>query len=232
MTEPIVTVAVDAMGGDHAPAAVVEGVTAALAADPQLVVLLVGPEDVVIPHASERCRPVVATEVIDMGEHPARAVRAMRDSSIVVGSRLVQEAFALLSTQTPGFIGNAEGRDIVWGVADVIVTDGFTGNVALKTIEGLASMLFTEMKRALTATVARRLAAVVVGPVVRELRSQIDPDAYGGAPLLGVSGVCIIGHGRSNARAVRNGIGVAVRAARGGLTARITDGLQRQAADA
>lgn len=333
MTEPIVTVAVDAMGGDHAPAAVVEGVTAALAADPQLVVLLVGPEDVVIPHASERCRPVVATEVIDMGEHPARAVRAKRDSSIVVasrlvkdgsadaffsagstgacmaaatlvmgritgvirpalatvipsstnpcvlldvganadvkpemlvqfaamgrayasvvlgvaepstallnigeeptkGSQLVQEAFALLSTQTPGFIGNVEGRDIVWGVADVIVTDGFTGNVALKAIEGLASMLFTEMKRALTATVARRLAAVVVGPVVRELRSQIDPDAYGGAPLLGVSGVCIIGHGRSNARAVRNGIGVAVRAARGGLTARITDGLQRQAADA
>lgn len=333
MTEPIVTVAVDAMGGDHAPAVVVEGVAAALAADPQLIVLLVGPEDVVAPHASERCRPVVATEVIDMGEHPASAVRAKRDSSIVVGSRLLkdgsadaffsagstgacmaaatlvmgritgvirpalatvipsskkpcvlldvganadvkpemlvqfaamgrayasvvlgvgepstallnigeeptkgsqlaQEAFALLSAQTPGFIGNVEGRDIVRGVADVIVTDGFTGNVALKTLEGLAAMLFAEMKSALTATFVRRLAAMVVGPAVRELKSQIDPDAYGGAPLLGVNGVCIIGHGGSNARAVRNGIGVAVRAARGGLTARISDGLQQQAADA
>lgn len=319
--EPV-TIVVDAMGGDYAPQVVTAGVAQALSDDPSLHVLLVGPAEVVEPARGDRCTPVVATEVIAMDEHPASAVRSKKDSSIVVGCRLVkegkaqgffsagstgacmaaatlvmgripgvsrpaiatiipgaarpvvlldvganadvkpemlvqfaqmgsayaqtvlgvaspsvallnigeeptkgsqlaQEAYPLLSQHLPSFIGNVEGRDVAPGAADVIVTDGFTGNVVLKTLEGLAGVLFGQIKEALTSSFPNKLAAAVVGPSLRELKGRLDPEAYGGAPLLGVAGVCIIGHGGSRERAIRNGVAVAARAARGGLTERI-----------
>lgn len=153
--------------------------------------------------------PVPRVALLNIGEEPTK------------GSVLAQETHALMAEQVPGFIGNVEGRDVIAGVADVIVTDGFTGNVALKLLEGTSKVLLGQIKDAMTATPVRKAAAAVLAPSMRALKAQLDPDTYGGAPLLGVDGVCIIGHGSSNQTAVANAIGVAARAVRGDLTGRV-----------
>lgn len=334
MSEVSATVAVDLMGGDRAPDVVVAGVDAALAADPGLHVLLVGPEDALAAAAHlERCSPVIAAEAIAMDEHPANAVRTKKDSSIVVGARLVregrvdgffsagntgacmaaatlvvgrlrgvqrpalaavipagdhptvildvganadvkpemllqfahmgaayaritlgvasprvgllnigeeptkgsalaQEAYVLLTQGLPGFVGNVEGRDVTSGAVDVIVTDGFTGNVTLKVLEGLSRHLLSEVKAALTSTPINKLAAAVVQPSLVALKERLDPDVYGGAPLLGVNGVCMIGHGSSSARAIASGVATTATAVRGGLTTAIAAAITEQDTDA
>lgn len=321
---PSVTVAVDAMGGDRAPEAILDGIPAALAADPALSVLLVGPADVVEPFAAanDRVTAVPAAEVIGMDEHPANAVRAKKDSSIVVGCRLVregraqaffsagntgacmaastlvigrirgvsrpaiatvlpardrrvvlldsganadckpenllqfahmgaayarvvlgvtepsvgllsigeepskgstlvQETHPLLAEGVRGFAGNVEGMDVPRGKVDVVVTDGFTGNVVLKLMEGLSSVLLGEVKDAMTSSTVRKLAAAVLRPALTSLRASLDPEAEGGAPLLGIDGVSIIGHGRSGPRAVAAALRVAAMAVRGDLVGRV-----------
>lgn len=323
-TRPV-TVVVDAVGGDHAPGAILDGVSAALAAHRDVHIVLTGPADVIEPFAraaGERVQAVPTTEIIEMGEHPANAVRSKKDSSIVVGARLVkekradaffsagstgaamaaatlgvgrikgvsrpaiatvlptvgvpcvmldvganadckpenllqfaemgeayatvvlgagkprvallnigeeptkgsqlaQDTYVLLEEHMPSFIGNIEGRDVLTGAADVIVTDGFTGNVALKLLEGTSNVLLGQVKAAMTSSTMRTLAAAVLRPAMVDLKAQLDPDSYGGAPLLGVDGVCIIGHGSSSPVAVKNAIAVAIRAVEGDLTARI-----------
>ena len=131
------------------------------------------------------------------------------------GSELAQEAYRLMKEKLPGFCGNAEGTDILNGRFDVIITDGFTGNVALKTIEGTASMLFDQLRTVLTASTVRKLAASVIMPGLKDLKKSLSADEVGGAPLLGLKGSCIIGHGSSNAKAIANGIAVTARCARG-----------------
>lgn len=147
--------------------------------------------------------------LLNIGEEPTK------------GSQLALEAHTLISEAVPGFIGNVEGRDVLSGAADVIVTDGFTGNVALKLLEGTSRVLLGQVRDALTSSPVNKVAAAVVAPSLKRLKDRLDPDNYGGAPLLGVNGVCIIGHGSSGATAVTNAIHVAAHAARGGLTARI-----------
>lgn len=149
--------------------------------------------------------------LLNIGEEPTK------------GSQLAQEAHALMAERVDGFVGNLEGHDVLTGAVDVIVTDGFTGNVALKLLEGTSSVILGQVKDALTSSVVNKAAAAVVAPSLRRVKDRLDPDAYGGAPLLGVAGVCIIGHGASNERAVANGIKVASQAVRGRLTARITE---------
>ena len=320
-----VTVAVDAVGGDHAPKEVLAGVAAALAKDNGLRVLLTGPANVVEPFAAshgDRVTAVPCTETIAMYEHPATAVRTKRDSSIVVGARLVKEgkadaffsagstgaamaaatlvmgrikgverpaiatvlptagppcvlldaganadckpenlvqfaqmgaayatvvlgvvgprvallnigeeatkgsqlaqaAHSLMAERVPHFIGNVEGCDVLAGVSDVIVTDGFTGNVVLKVLEGTSKILLGQVKDAITSTPINVAASSVLKPALNRLRSRLDPDTYGGAPLLGVAGVCIIGHGSSRSTAISSAIGMAAQAGRGGLTEQI-----------
>jgi glycerol-3-phosphate acyltransferase PlsX len=126
-----------------------------------------------------------------------------------------------MALHVPGFDGNVEGRDVLAGVADVIVTDGFTGNVALKLLEGTSKVLLGQVRDAMTSSAVNKVAAAVLAPSVRRLKARLDPDTYGGAPLLGVNGVCIIGHGSSGATAVTNAIAVAARAVRGDLTQRV-----------
>ncbi len=318
--------AVDAMGGDKAPGPILDGVAAALAADPLLTVVLTGSAEVIHPFAAthERVETVATTEVIAMDEHPANAVRSKKDSSIVVGARLVKEgavdgffsagntgamtaagtlvtgrikgvsrpaiatviptgaarrtilldaganadvkpeylvqfahmgaAYAtavlgvaspsvgllsigeeatkgnqltveahelLAAAPVPGFVGNVEGRDIPLGVVDVVVTDGFTGNVALKLMEGMGTAIFAALRETLTADVISKLAAGALKPRLSALRDRLDPDATGGAPLLGVAGVILIGHGSSGELAVRNALRVGSAAVRGGLVERI-----------
>lgn len=308
MTEPV-TLAVDAMGGDHAPGVVLEGVGLALAADLDLRVVLCGPAEVVEPFAAshERCEARPTTQVIEMAEHPAKAVRSKKDSSIVVGCRLVkegcaqgffsagstgaclsagtlvmgrvhgvkrpalaqiipayekptllvdvganadckpeylvqfaqmgviymrsimgvaspkvgllnigaeetkgslaaQEAFAALSREIPEFAGNCEGGDLLAGAFDVVVCDGFTGNVCLKTIEGTSKTLFKYLKDAFMSSAKTKVGALLLKDSLADLKGKVSPDTYGGAPLLGVRGACVVGHGSSNGLAVKNGI--------------------------
>ena len=133
------------------------------------------------------------------------------------GSRFAQECFAALREQVPAFKGNAEGSDLFAGTFDVIVTDGFTGNVALKTIEATAKYAFSELKGAIMGSWKTKLAGKVLQPAIRELKNQMSGDRYGGAVLLGVKGVVAIGHGATSPEAVMNGTICVAEAVRGGL---------------
>lgn len=326
----MVTIAVDAMGGDHYPRPEVEGaVQAAKILGAR--VILVGREDVVrnelnrypgwqelpieIRHASEQ---------ITMEESAGKALRAKKDSSIRVASRLVRDrqaqglvsagntgavmataklvqgmlsgvdrpalasAFPTLSSKpavmldvganvdcspkmlaqfavmgdaysrvifrTPRprigllsigeeehkgntltheaqpllkslkhlhYIGNVEGRDVYTGAVDVIVCDGFVGNVALKVSEGLVDVVRQLLKQSLKASVTRKVGAYLARGAFNEFKKRVDYSEYGGAPLLGLNGICIICHGRSNAKAIRNAIRVAKEFAEGNINERI-----------
>jgi phosphate acyltransferase len=134
------------------------------------------------------------------------------------GSEVVQAAHALL-LGTPGFVGNVEGRDISGGAIDVVVTDGFTGNVVLKTMEGVAAFLMGEVRQAIRASTLGRIGGVLVRPSLRRMRDRIDPETYGGAVLLGVRGLAVIGHGNTRGRGIAN----AVRVARRGASERLVE---------
>jgi glycerol-3-phosphate acyltransferase PlsX len=135
------------------------------------------------------------------------------------GSSLVKEARSLLAAGSPGvnFIGNVEGRDIMTRDVDVVVTDGFTGNVALKTMEGTIKSLVSAVLGALDSAENVRRVAPTVLEALAPIADEFDPDTTGGAMLLGVNGVCIISHGSSSARAIFNALRVAREAVDGGL---------------
>lgn len=130
------------------------------------------------------------------------------------GNELTKETFKLLKETELNFIGNIDGKDIFTGDADVIVCDGFTGNVILKTSEGLADALIRMLKREVAALSTGRIGYLLLKPALRNFKKKTDYDEYGGAPLLGIRGTCIIGHGRSTAKAMRNAIRVAADFAR------------------
>lgn len=143
------------------------------------------------------------------------------------GNQLVLKVHPMLrSMEGLNFVGNIEGRDILTGEVDVVVMDGFTGNVVLKTIEGTASMLLKVLRSELTATLPRKLAALALRPAFRALARRLDPSEIGGAPLLGVNGVVIITHGSSDERAITNAVGVAVRAVEHDLQGEIAKRVQ------
>lgn len=332
MAEKVI-IAVDVMGGDNGPAVVLDGIAQALAADPDLTVIACGPAEEVEPFAAqhERCEARVTTEVIEMGEHPAGAVRSKKDSSIVVGCRLVkegraqgffsagstgaclsagtlvmgrikgvkrpalgqvipsykkptllmdvganadckpeylaqfaqmgaiymdkimgvanpqvgllnigseetkgnafaQETYALMTERVPGFAGNCEGGNLLAGDFDVVVCDGFTGNVCLKTIEGSSKTIFKYLKDAMFSSLSAKLGAVLLKGKLSALKEKLSPDAYGGTPLLGVKGACIVGHGSSNAFAVKNGVLVAAATVRSHVSEFIAAAIAEQKA--
>lgn len=125
------------------------------------------------------------------------------------GNELTQNTYPLLQERIPNFIGNLEGRDVPYGKGDVIVCDGFVGNVLLKTAEGLAGALFELIKEKITDTPLRKLGAAAVKPGLKEIAQMMDYAEYGGAPLLGVNGISIICHGSSKAKAIVNALRVA-----------------------
>jgi glycerol-3-phosphate acyltransferase PlsX len=147
------------------------------------------------------------------------------------GNQLVIEAHSLLknNAQTLGlnFIGNVEGRDIPAGNADVVVCDGFVGNVVLKLSEGLAETLLGMVRAEMTSSLPRKLAAAVLRPGLRKMGRRLDYAEYGGVPLLGVNGSAIISHGRSNAKAIKNALQVARQTAETGVAAAIGAGLAK-----
>ncbi|MGH9128432.1 MAG: phosphate acyltransferase PlsX [Acidimicrobiales bacterium] len=144
--------------------------------------------------------------LLSIGEEPTK------------GTPLVKEAHALLAGRSDiNFTGNVEGRDLMNGVADVVVTDGFTGNVALKTLEGGLRFFVSTMTAAMASTEETRKASEILIPVLAPLADELNPDSQGGAMLLGVDGVCIISHGSSSVEAVANAVRVAHELATGGV---------------
>jgi glycerol-3-phosphate acyltransferase PlsX len=124
-------------------------------------------------------------------------------------------------------VGNVEGRDVLTDAADVVVTDGFTGNVVLKTLEGSVRVVVDALLRAMTSTEEAKGAAKVLLPALLPLQAELDPDTYGGAALLGVDGVCIISHGSSSARAIVNAVGLAGEMVAGDLVGNIRQAVTR-----
>ena len=126
------------------------------------------------------------------------------------GTDFTREVFKVLKETGLNFVGNVEGRDVYAGTVDVIVCDGFVGNVVLKASESLASMVGKMLEQELRANVVRKVGAALAMPALRELRRRTDPNQYGAAPLLGVQGGCFIGHGRSSSTGIRNSVRRAV----------------------
>ena len=330
-------IAVDAMGGDFAPEKIVKG--AAWAARRfGCEIVLVGDEEKIKSiltkenrQSDERIQIVNATQIIEMNEHPAEAVRSKKDASVVVATRLVKEGKcdAVLSAGSTGaavtaaqlilrrikgiarptiatpiptregvtllldsganvdskpehlvqsavmgsiyselvfgvskprvgllnigeedtkgneqakltypllkdnpsinFTGNAEGRDIPKGDFDVVVCDGFVGNVVLKFAEGMAKVVFRMVKDGIkNGGLLARLGALLVMPALRKLGKRLDVSEYGGAPLLGVGGCVIISHGSSNEKAICNAIGVANEFVKNNVLQRISDTLAKE----
>jgi glycerol-3-phosphate acyltransferase PlsX len=128
------------------------------------------------------------------------------------GNQLTIEANRLLRDDDRlNFAGNGEGRDLLRGIADVVVADGFTGNVALKVLEGTILELLAELREEIGATIGGKLGGLLIRPAARRLRKRLDPDTYGGAYLLGLRGLAVIAHGNSGQKAVANAIRLAAR---------------------
>jgi glycerol-3-phosphate acyltransferase PlsX len=170
--------------------------------------------------ASVECRPQHLRQFGVMGSVYAHIGLGMRSPRVGLlsigeeatkGNELTREAYRLLKDSPVEFIGNVEARDVYSGDADVIVCDGFTGNVALKISEGLVDMVQSLLEQELSGTVTMRVGSLLTRRALRHFHRRVDYSEYGGAPLLGVAGVAIVGHGRSSARAVRNAIAMAYR---------------------
>ena len=180
--------------------------------------------------ANVDCKPHNLEQFAIMGEMYARSVLKIHRPRVGVlsvgeeegkGNDLTRDTYALLKESSLNFIGNVEGRDIYNGQCDVIVCDGFVGNVALKASEGLTRLVREMLKVSLTTTVTAQVGALLSRKAFNAFKRRLDPSEYGGAPLLGVRGVCIIGHGSSNERAIMNGIRVTAEFAQAGINDRI-----------
>jgi len=148
-------------------------------------------------------RPRVA--LLNIGEEPSK------------GSVLAQEAYELLAASDLNFIGNVEGRHVPTDVADVIVTDGFTGNVVVKTMEGMVEYIMGQLRTAIMSRPWYAAAGAVLMPAFNKMRKKLDYREYGAGPLLGVDGLVFIGHGRSDERAIFSALRVAREAAQSGM---------------
>jgi len=168
--------------------------------------------------ANSDCRPnhlvqfavmghVFACDVLGI-ENPRVGLMNIGEES-TKGNDLTREVFKLLETKNLNFIGNIEGRNVFDGTVDVIVCDGFVGNVIIKVSESLAYTLDKTFRDEIMKSPIRRLGAFLVKPAFRKLRKKVDYAEYGGAPLLGVNGICVVGHGHSSPRAVANAITMA-----------------------
>ncbi|MDZ7707998.1 MAG: phosphate acyltransferase PlsX [Trueperaceae bacterium] len=191
--------------------------------------------------ANADCRPRMLQQFAVMGSVYARLVHGIDDPSVGLlsigeepgkGNELVRDAYPLLAA-TPGirFHGNVEGRDLLMGTTDVVVTDGFTGNVVLKLAEGEARVLFGWIRDALGANLRSRVGGLLARPALRSVADRLDPSTYGAQPLLGVGAPAFIGHGSSDQRAVRNALRFAHASVRDELVPRLATELATLAED-
>jgi len=202
-------------------------------ARPALATLLPSPVKPVVlcdVGANADCKPEYLVQFAEMASIYANKILGIAEPRVGLlnigeeeekGSQFAQEAHQLLKEKVPNFLGNAEGRDVLGGEFDVIVCDGFTGNVCLKTIEGTAKMLFKQIKGIMMSSFKTKIGALMLKDGLKGLAASVDPDEAGGAPLLGVKGACIVGHGSSGARAIKNGVLASARYVRSGMTEEI-----------
>jgi phosphate acyltransferase len=162
---------------------------------------------------------VFAEEILDVRNPDIRLLSIGEEAE--KGNQLTLEAHELLVASELNFTGNTEGRDLLRGGADVVVTDGFTGNVTLKLLEGTIQNLLDAFREEITATARGRLGGLLIRPAARRLRERLDPDTYGGAYLLGLRGLAVIAHGNSSRRAIENAIRLAARGVANDVTGRL-----------
>jgi len=179
-----------------------------------------GPAILLDVGASVECRPQHLLQFAVMGTAYARVAFDLERPRVALlsigeeetkGNELTREAHRLLKASPLAFDGNLEARGLYRGTADVIVCDGFTGNVALKVSEGLVEMVEEQLREELTSTLTMRVGSLLTMRALRHFRRRVDYSEYGGAPLLGLAGIAIVGHGRSSAKAVRNAVALAYR---------------------
>jgi glycerol-3-phosphate acyltransferase PlsX len=184
--------------------------------------------------ANTDCKPVYLLQFGIMASAYAERVLGIPNPRVGIvstgeeegkGGILVKEAFKLLKKSGLNFIGNVEGKDIPAGLADVVVTDGFSGNIVIKLSEGVAALLMEVMEEEIKKRPAAMLGALLARAALREVKSRLDYSDYGGAPLLGVDGVVIIGHGRSNVKAIKNMVRVGKEAVEKGMLKAIKEGI-------
>lgn len=180
--------------------------------------------------ANVDCAPHQLLEFAIMGQVYSRQVLGVPNPRVGLlsngeeaskGNELTKQAHKLLQERLPSFSGNIEGREVFRGEADVVVCDGFSGNILLKTGEGVAEMVLSMVREELKRYKWMKLLLLPLRRGIRDLRNRIDYREFGGAPLLGVNGICIIGHGRSDARAIVNAVRVAETAVRNNLVQEI-----------
>ncbi|MEW6161925.1 MAG: phosphate acyltransferase PlsX [Nitrospirota bacterium] len=164
------------------------------------------------------CKPENLLQFALMGSAYCRVIFGKSEPKVALlsigeedtkGNELTKEAFKLLKKVDINFTGNIDGKDIFTGIADVIVCDGFTGNIVLKTSEGLADAIVRILKREIVDQSAGRIGYLLMKSALKSFKKKTDYSEYGGAPLLGINGTCIISHGRSTTKAIRNALRVA-----------------------
>jgi len=180
------------------------------------------------------CKPKNLFEFAIMGRVYAKEVMGIANPRVGLlsngeedskGNELTKEVFPMLK-EIKGFVGNVEGRDIFNGSVDVIVTDGFTGNIVLKTSEGVASTIIDLMKQNIKKSIPAKIGALLMKrKVFANLKKQIDYAEYGGAPLLGINGCAIVSHGSSNSKAIKNAIFQAIKFAKSDINKKIEEEL-------
>jgi glycerol-3-phosphate acyltransferase PlsX len=187
--------------------------------------------------ANADVKPNYLVQFAQMGAVYAERVMSVRNPRVALlniggeetkGSELMQEVYARLTRCGVNFVGNIEGGEVHLGKADVVVTDGFTGNVAVKVTEGVADFIFRELRAALTSKLRYKVAAMVLRPALLRMRDKMDPATYGGVPLIGVNGFVMIAHGASDARAIKNALRAAREGAASGMVDTIRGTLQRR----
>jgi phosphate acyltransferase len=195
-----------------------------------------GPSVLIDAGANVDARPEHLLQFAHMGAVFAEEVLEVRDPEVRLlsigeedekGNQLTLEAHALLAASDLRFGGNVESRELLEGAADVVVTDGFTGNVCLKLLEGTIKTLLDALREEITATPRGKLGGLLIRPAANRLRRRLDPDTYGGAYLLGLRGLVVIAHGNSSRRAIANAIRLAARGVEHDVVGRLAERVSR-----
>jgi phosphate acyltransferase len=189
-----------------------------------------GPSVLIDAGANADARPEHLVQFGYMGAVFAEEILGIRDPGVALlsigeepekGSRLVREAHDAIAATDLRFVGNVESRDLLEGAADVVVSDGFIGNVALKALEGTIKTTLGALREEIAATTTGKLGGILIRPAARRLRHRLDPDTYGGAYLLGLRGLVVSAHGNSSRTAIANAIRLAARGVEGRVVERL-----------
>lgn len=186
--------------------------------------------------ANVDCKPEHLVQFAFMGDAYHRALFNSQSPRVALlsigeegskGNEVTKEAFKILEKSNLNFIGNIEGKDIFYGSADVVVCDGFVGNIVLKVGEGLAESLMKMLKLEVANIITGKIGYMMIKPAIKSFRKKIDYSEYGGALLVGINGTALICHGRSSAKAIKNAIKLAAQMAKKQIYRRISDCLEK-----